>query len=356
MSLQSWIESRSPGRVTHLDAAAAGRPSVAALAAQFAHLRREVETGGYIAEAEAEQGALPAGRQALGRLVGLPGEQVAYTDSGSTAFASLLEAWQLPAGSRIGTITGEFGANAAVLHVLAAQRGWNLVHLPVDDLGRITDLVPELDLLTFPQILSQRGVVQPVADVLASSVPLILDVAQSLGQADVPAGCAAYVGTSRKWMCGPRGVGMLAVDRAYEERLVSPPTMSSAVNTGMRQFEPLEANIAGRVGFAVAAQEWTPDVLPEIHRLATGLRALLGENPCWQVVESVDSATGITTLLIDDDPFAVRARLLGKGFLVSAVPVARAADVPQPLLRVSTPAWLTEVDLQAFVEALRSVS
>jgi hypothetical protein len=46
------------------------------------------------------------------------------------------------------------------------------------------------------------------------------------------------------------------------------------------------------------------------------------------------------------DPFAVRAALVARGVLVSAVPAARAADLTGPLLRVSTAPWLAPDDLR----------
>lgn len=351
----AWVAARAACHPVHLDAAACGRPSRAGLAAVLAHLQQEAERGGYVAEVAAEQDVLPAGRAALGRLLGLPGDHVAYADSGATAFADLLAAWPLPAGARVGTVPGEYAGNAAVLRRLAGERGWHLVPLPVDPLGRVTDVPPGLDLLTLPQVLSQRGVVQPVEQLRDSGVPLLLDVAQALGQAAVPAGCAGYVGTSRKWLCGPRGVGFLAVDPQLAGRLTPPPTMSTAVYDGLRRFEPLESHVAGRVGLAVAAQEWTADLLPVIHGLAGRLRHLLADLPGVAVVEPAGEPSGITTLRLPGDPGPVRAALLAQGWLTSVVPVQRAADVPAPLLRVSTPAWLAAADLDGFASALRAL-
>ncbi len=137
-----------------------------------------------------------------------------------------------------------------------------------------------LDLLTFPHVASQRGVVQPVQALLAAGVPVLLDVAQSLGQTAVPAGCAAYVGTSRKWLCGPRGVGLLAVDPAWAPRLEPPPATAHGP-AGLRRFDAAETHVAGRVGWAVAVQEWTPALLPAVHERAAAARAVLAETP-WR--------------------------------------------------------------------------
>lgn len=353
MDVSSWVSARVPTSLRHLDAAAAGRLSAAALAAETAHLRAEAEQGAYVAEAAAEP-LVDRGRAALAGHVGLAGSDVAFTDGAGTAFAVLLAAWPLPVGARVGTVAGEYGGNARVLDRLARDRGWELVQLPVDGLGRITGVPDGLDLVTFPQVLSQRGVEQPVAEVQRTGVPLLLDVAQSLGQTAVPAGCAAYVGTSRKWLCGPRGVGFLVVDPATEAVLADPPSLAPTFHGGARRLETHEAHVAGRVGLAVAAQEWTPDLLPEVHARAAEVRRRLDGVGGWTVVEPVDAPTGITTLRPPDgvDPAAVRAGLLEDGLLVSAVPPARAADMDGPVLRVSAPAWATGDDFAALVERL----
>lgn len=351
MSVDQWVRERLPGPAMHLDVAGCGRISTGVLHAQIAHLQAEAASGGYVAEAD--HTGIAVGRARLAALVGLGGADVAFTENGGGAFAALLEAWPLPAGARIGTLPSDYRVNAAVLRVLAERRGWTLVPLPTDDLGRITSVPGDLDLVTFPQVASQRGIAQPMEVVLASGVPLVLDVAQSLGQTPVPAGCAAYIGSSRKWLCGPRGVGFAVVDSAWGSRLTTPPTTPEVRYDTARRLESQEANIAGRAGLAVAVQEWTPELIPVVHGLAEQLRTLLADLPGWRVVEPVDEPTGITTL-VGGDPVPVWRRLLRQGFVSSAVQTSRAADMDAPALRLSTAAWLTHDDLDRLAAALRS--
>jgi pyridoxal 5-phosphate dependent beta-lyase len=179
----------------------------------------------------------------------------------------------------------------------------------------------------------------------------LLDVAQSLGQTPVPPGCAAYVGTSRKWLCGPRGVGFAVVDPAVQTALREPPTLAPTLGTGMRRWESQEAHVAGRVGLAVAAQQWEPGLLELVHELAAHARAVLDDVAGWRVREPVSEATGITTL-VGGDPFATRAGLLEDGFVTSAIPVSRSDDLDLPVLRVSTAAWVSPAELDALAGAL----
>jgi pyridoxal 5-phosphate dependent beta-lyase len=350
MTVETWVDARMPTRAVHLDVAGAGRPSRDVLDAEIAHLHREAALGAYVAAELAEE-LVDEGRAALGSLVGLGGADVCFLEGAGTAFATLLQAWPLGEGARVGTVPSEYGANARLLRRLAGERGWSLVPLPVDGDGRITGVPADLDLVLFPQVPSQRGIAQPVEPVLAGGAPVLLDVAQSLGQTPVPHGCAAYVGTSRKWLCGPRGVGFAVVDPAVQHTLAEPPTSAPGDATGLRRWEAREAHVAGRVGLAVAAQQWQPDLVDAVRDRAAHARGVLDGVAGWRVREPVHEATGITTL-VGGDPFATRAALLEDGFVTSAIGVSRSDDLEAPVLRVSTAAWVTPGQLDALAEAL----
>lgn len=345
-----WVDARVPASVVHLDVAGCGRPSRAVLAAEVGHLEQEAEQGAYVAQARA-QPVVDAGRDALGALVGLTGADVCFLDGAATAFATLLAAWPLPRGARIGFTPGEYGANARVLRRLARERDWELVLLPVDADGRVLAVPVGLDLVTLPHVASQRGTVQPVRDVLAEGVPLLLDVAQSLGQVPVPAGCAAYVGTSRKWLCGPRGVGFAVVRPEVQAGLEEPPTLAPTHSDGMQRWEAQEAHVAGRVGLAVAAQEWDPSLVAVVAERAAYARQRLDGVGGWQVREPLAEPSGLTTLQ-GGDPVATRAHLLDEGFVTSAIPASRADELTGPVLRVATAAWVTEAELDALATVL----
>ncbi len=350
MTVEEWVDARTPMRGVHLDVAGSGRPSREVLDAEIAHLHREAAFGAYVAQ-DLSTAQVAEGRSTLAGLVGLGGEDLCFSDGAGTAFATLLAAWPLQRGARVGTIPSEYGANARALRRLAEERGWQLVVLPVDELGRITEVPADLDLVTFPQVASQRGIAQPVEDVFATGTPLLLDVAQSLGQTAVPAGCAAYVGTSRKWLCGPRGVGFAVVDPHVQQALTEPPTLAPTHGTGMLRWESQEAHVAGRVGLSVAVEQWTPDLLAPIHAAARSAREVLDGVAGWRVREPLDEPTGITTL-VGGDPVGTCAGLLEDGFVTGAVPMSRSDDLDRPLLRVSTSAWVEEADLVRLAEAL----
>ena len=95
-----WRERRLPGGPLHLDTAAAGRSSLATLAATAAHAEREATTGAYVAQEEAEP-LLAQGRADLARLLGVPDGGVAFVPSAQAALDTLLAIWPLHEGEQL---------------------------------------------------------------------------------------------------------------------------------------------------------------------------------------------------------------------------------------------------------------
>src|SRR3954451_23705895 len=253
----SWraVRPRPAGR--HLDSAACSRQSHRVLETTALHARHEAELGGYVAEAAAEN-LLQQGRSVLGGLVGMAAADVAFVESAQAALVALLTGWRLPTGSRVACLPGEDAPNIGQLRTY----GLPPEPLPVDGVGRADVEGMERLLATDPpsvvhltHIPSHRGVLQPAGEIAAlcraAGVPLVLDAAQSLGHADVDLGADVVYGTSRKWLAGPRGVGMLCVRPALAARL-TPVLPEPEGVPPMRAFESGEAHVAGRVGLVVA--------------------------------------------------------------------------------------------------------
>ncbi len=365
-----WRDALADPRVVHLDAAGSACPSRGVLEATIAHLRREAHVGGYAAEAEAAA-TLERGRAQLGALVGLPADAVALTANATTAFTCLLGAWPLGSGARVGVLSSEYESNRLALVALASRRGWELVDLPVDPAGRLRvdafgeQLRAGVELVTFPVVASQRGVVQPAraAVTLAhqAGVPVLLDVAQAAGHVALgDVGADAWVGTARKWLRGPRGSGWLAVAPGLAADLVPEyPSLISAGSPGVARLALGEASIAARVGLTVALDELTTAdpaaVSARIAALGALTRHRLDGVAGWRVQEPLDEPSGLVTLAHPDlDPLVVAADLLGAGIATTAIPAARApADLTRSVLRVSLHAYCDADDVDRLEFSLR---
>ncbi|AOS90481.1 ergothioneine biosynthesis PLP-dependent enzyme EgtE [Mycobacterium intracellulare subsp. chimaera] len=365
-----WRAARPPMAGLHLDNAACSRQSVAVIDAAAQHARNESEVGGYVA-AEAAAPVLDAGRVAFAALTGMTDAEVVFTTGSLHALDLLLGAW--PTKHRtVACLPGEYGPNLAVM----AAHGFDRRLLPTMDDGRVAldDAARALDtdrpdLVHLTAVASHSGVVQPVSMIAQLcrelGLPLVVDAAQALGQVDCAAGADATYSSSRKWIAGPRGVGMLAVRRELMEslrpRLAAPQwARASGSPTVAQQLEFGEANVAARVGFSLALGEhlaYGPAAVRARLAALGGLnRTVLADVAGWAVVEEVEEPSAITTLAPTDgaDPQAVRDWLLAeRRILTTFVGVQRAPlELPGPLLRISPHLDTTAEDLETFAEAL----
>lgn len=365
-----WRAARPPTAGLHLDNAACSRQSVAVIDAAAQHARNESEVGGYVA-AEAAAPVLDAGRVAFAALTGMTDAEVVFTTGSLHALDLLLGAW--PTKHRtVACLPGEYGPNLAVM----AAHGFDRRLLPTMDDGRVAldDAARALDtdrpdLVHLTAVASHSGVVQPVSMIAQLcrelGLPLMVDAAQALGQVDCAAGADATYSSSRKWIAGPRGVGMLAVRRELMEslrpRLAAPQwARASGSPTVAQQLEFGEANVAARVGFSLALGEhlaYGPAAVRARLAALGGLsRTVLADVAGWAVVEEVEEPSAITTLAPTDgaDPQAVRDWLLAeRRMLTTFVGVQRAPlELPGPLLRISPHLDTTAEDLETFAEAL----
>ncbi|GAC1401388.1 MAG: ergothioneine biosynthesis PLP-dependent enzyme EgtE [Mycobacterium sp.] len=371
MSLaEQWRTARPTVAGLHLDSAACSRQSFAVIDAATRHATHEAEVGGYAAAAAADR-VLDAGREAVGALTGLRGSDVVFTTGSSNALDILLSSW--PGERSLACLPGEYGPNLAVM----AANGFQIATLPVDDIGRLVvddaarqlaDRPPAIVHLT--QLGSHRGVAQPAAAVAGVcrglGVPLVVDAAQALGHLDCAVGAVAVYSSSRKWMAGPRGVGVLAIHPALAQRLrprLPPPEWGLGIPV-MQSLELGEANVAARVGYCVAVGEHLAAGAERIrHRLAQlgqMTRAALADVDGWRVVEPLDEPTAITTLAPTDgaDPQKVRAWLIAeRGIVTTYAEVQRAPfEMTTPVLRASPHVDTAAEDLDQFAEALTTAT
>jgi pyridoxal 5-phosphate dependent beta-lyase len=362
-----WRAARPPAAGLHLDSAACSRQSFAALDAAAKHALHESEVGGYVA-AEAAAPVLDAGRAAVATLCGVPDAEVVFT-TGSLHALDLLLGSRPADQRRLACLPGEYGPNLALM----AAHGFEVRLLPTLDDGRLAldDAAFELendppDLVHLTPLASHRGVVQPLAMVAKLcrqlGLPLVVDAAQALGHIDCAVGADVTYSSSRKWIAGPRGVGVMAVRPELMDRLtprLPAPRWASDLSVA-HQLGFGEANIAARIGFSVAVGEhlaYGPEsIRARLAELGDIARTLLTDVDGWLVVEDAEEPSAITTLAPIDgaDPEAVRAWLLAeRRVLTTYAGVARAPqELSAPVLRISPHVDTTADDVEAFAEAL----
>jgi pyridoxal 5-phosphate dependent beta-lyase len=361
-----WRAARPKVAGLHLDSAACSRQTFAVIDAAAQHARHEAEVGGYVAAAAAAP-ALDAGRCAVAALTGMTPSDVLYTTGANHALDLLLSSWT--ATRTVACLPGEYGPNLAVM----AANGFDVRPLPVDGAGRLAvdDAATVLavnppGLVHLTALASHRGIVQPARELAelcrGLGVPLVMDAAQALGHLDCAVGADAIYSSSRKWIAGPRGVGMLAIAPALAERLRPrlPPPEWDLPSTVMERLEHGENNLAARVGLSVALGEFLAagpqNIRDGLARLGRLTRDALAGLDGWRVVEPADEPTAITTLIATKgaDPQQVSAWLIAeRGIVTTYAELQRAPfEMTAPMLRVSPHVDTTPDDLAVFAEAL----
>ncbi len=337
------------------------------LEATAAHARLEATVGAYVAEEQTSE-VLAAGRSAVAALLGVTADGLAFAESASAARRALLDAWPLHPGDAVAVVASEWGPNLDAFRA----RGLRIVELAAHEDGRVDlDRLGE-QLATAPpaavhltQVASARALVQPVADAARicheAGVPLWVDAAQAVGHVATDTAADAIYATSRKWLTGPRGVGMLGVADVWWHRLrVDRPAMADPATPPVRLLESHEAHVAGRVGLAHAVRDHLdlgPDAVhARLRDVGRTTRTALADLPGWEVVDAVDAPCAITALrpTAGQDLVATRARLVrDHGIVTTVAGVARAPlEMTVPYLRLSPHVDLCADDLAALRAAL----
>lgn len=222
----------TPGseRVIHLNNAGAALQPAAVRDAVLRHLELEQEIGGYEA-ADARVDALRGAYEAVGRLIGAAGRNVAMQQNSTVGFAQAFAAFDLRRGDLILTSRADYASNQIMYLALSRRVGVEVVRAPDAPEGGIDpQAVRELirrrrpTLLALSWIPTNSGLVQPAEPIgeicREADIPYILDACQAVGQMPVDVGrlhCDYLAAATRKFMRGPRGVGFLYVsDRALE--------------------------------------------------------------------------------------------------------------------------------------------
>ena len=232
------------------------------------HLQREAAIGGYDAADEAASELVEA-RRRVASLLGLDHGNVSLSDSGTSSTVSLFQAMRaaLAASSSklIVTDPREFGPNLEQLRRLAAETGATLRlleltpegHLDTVQLGRLV-ASGRVGMVWLSLAHAHAGSTNPVADLAPalSGRPdgtwVVLDACQSFGLMDdhqAQLDPDAVIGTSRKWLRGPRGVGFAWVHPRRLDELRPWPVPSP---TPLGVLEQREASVGLQLGFGVA--------------------------------------------------------------------------------------------------------
>lgn len=336
---EARAETPGADRVIHLNNAGAGLMPLPVLDAYRRHLDLEVELGGYEAE-EIAAALVQDGYLAAAELLGCSSDDVAFTDSASSAWNRGFGSIPLAPGDRVLASPVEYGSNYVSLLHAAGRSGAEVALMPVDeygqvDVGQLESMLTERDrVMVVTHVPSNGGLVNPVAEIgkLARTYDLlyVVDACQSVGQIPLDVaevGCDLLAGSGRKYLRGPRGTGFLYVRPQSLGRL-EPSTVGLdgvcwvdgggyAYRDGARRFEMWESDVAARIAFGAAiryALDWSVETTyARIQELADYLRQGLDTVPGVVVRDRGVERCGLVTFTVDQPMRELRDKLRHRG-------------------------------------------
>jgi len=183
-----------------------------------------------------QEALLDGAREALGGLIGCRGEDIGWTPNATVAIATVLHAMEWRQGDEILVCDQEYMSAINEGRRLGDRRGVRLViaplTTPVHDEDEIVERIVSrvsgrTRLAIISHITSPSAIVMPVQrltrELRARGVDVLIDGAHGPGQIDIDLtrlDATYYVATLHKWVCAPKGAGMLWVnpDRQGEIR------------------------------------------------------------------------------------------------------------------------------------------
>jgi selenocysteine lyase/cysteine desulfurase len=376
---QAWIRSPAADAFIHLNHASTSLPDRTVFDAQREFLGLEASLGMHRA-IDRVGDALADVPVRIARLIGTRPEHIAFVDSAARGWAHALSA--VAPGRRLEVFVSrqEWAANLMTLahHERACVR---VMPEPIDgNWARVVATaldghdVTRVPVVSLPLQSSFRGVPNDLAGVAAivqhAGGWLFVDASQAVGQTvvDMDAlGADVLVFPARKWLRGPRGIGVLALSAralanvrdggfglpamldVHGTRIEHVDAFSLAPKPGASRFQAYDYSPALRLGLSAAVKVLldvgADAVRAQVLALATELRRRLSEIDGVRLADA--GGSGLVCLRVDGvDHSHLVNRLWQQGINVAAVgavyaPLAIAED--NSVLRLSphvtTEAW-----------------
>jgi len=382
------LRADTPGaeRVVHFNNAGAALMPGPVVGAMQKHLQLEAEIGGYeaVRERSDEIAEIYANVAAV---IGASADNIALTANATDAYARALSSIAFKRGDVIVAAWSEYASNQIQLLSLEKRIGIRIVRAPALASGQ-TDL-DALDailkreqprLVVAVHVNTSSGIVDDVAGIGAvcrrRDVLYMVDGCQSFGQMPIDVekiACDFFSATSRKFLRGPRGAGLLYVsDRVLSEGLepmfldlrgaeLEDENLYHPVQ-GAKRFEDWEFSYATLFGFGAAAAYANKIGLDRIEaRLAEVneyLRASLQRLPGWRVLdEGVGACPIIPIHAAAGDGAAIHRRLCQLRINTTYIPKIWAPMDPRLVdagwaIRISPHYYNSPADMDALLGAL----
>jgi isopenicillin-N epimerase len=184
-------------------------------------------------------------RAVLGALIGADPDDIALVTNATTAVNTVLASLPFGPGDELLTTNHEYNACLNALEVTAERAGARVVKAvvpfpvadPADVVAPIVAAVTErTKLALISHVTSATGVIFPIREIVAElesrGVDVLVDGAHAPALLDLDVtgiGAAYYAATCHKWVCSPKGTGLLHVRRDKQAQ-IRPLVISHGTN------------------------------------------------------------------------------------------------------------------------------
>lgn len=358
------------------------------------NLRAELESNPIRFLTRELEGRLDAARATVAQFLNTDPEGLVVVPNATTGVATVLESLRLRPGDELLTNDHEYNATVNALETVAARAKGRVVmvnvRLPIRHPEEVVEahlaaVTPRTRVALISHVTSPSGLVFPIETLVREldrmGVDTLVDAAHAPGMLPIDLralGAAWWTGNGHKWLCGPKGAGMLYAreDKRAELR----PLVTSHGRNDPRPDRPplwkefdwqgthdptafLSLPEALRVIGALDPGGW-PAHMASNHEKALGARRVLNDRLGLEPIapESMVGAMAAIALPIEPDEATTEAlsRSLADddGFEVPVGPFpVRACRVPgqppaQALLRISAQRYNEPSDYERLADAL----
>jgi selenocysteine lyase/cysteine desulfurase len=373
---------------SHLDNAGAALMPRCVLETQIEHLKLEAAVGGYEA-ARLKHDQIEAVYDSVAQLINCRRDEVAIVENATVGWMMAFYAIPFKPGDRILTAEAEYASNYLAYLQLAKDKGVVVETIASTADGELCleslrDMIDErVKLISVTHVPTNGGLVNPVEAIgkvaKEKGILYLVDACQSAGQIPLDVNaihCDFLSATGRKFLRGPRGVGMLFVSRRILESL-HPPMIDLFSATWIdaehyelrkdaRRFENWESNYAAKLGLGSAIDYaldiGVDNIEAEVTRLAVMLILRLAEIPGVNVHDIGKKKCGIVTFSVAGIAATeVENRLRENRILVSvSSPTSTLIDATRrklpDLVRSSVHYYNRESELEALVTCIQLIS